>query len=98
MPKSKDEIMEAIKAYIGEDTSDEAISLVSDVSELFDEVNPDAKYTQKDMDDLDKSWRQKYRDRFFAPSSDAGTEGDDYKDDDEDNTPSKFEDLFITKE
>ena len=33
--KTRDEIMEAIRKRIGEDTSDEAISLLEDVTDTF---------------------------------------------------------------
>lgn len=61
--KTRDEIMEAIRKRIGEDTSDEAISLLEDVTDTFadyetkaaDKTDWKAKY-----DEMDANWRKKY--------------------------------------
>lgn len=59
----KDELLGKLKAYLGEDTSDEAIALVEDVSDTVSEGTLDwkAKYTEND-----ENWRRKYKERFFG--------------------------------
>ena len=96
--KSKDEILEQIQARFGEDTSDETISFLEDVTDTFtdletrasgDGVDWKAKYEQNDKD-----WRQRYHDRFFsaepAPDPDPEPEPDD-------NTPKTYDELFDVK-
>ena len=73
MIKTKDEILASIKSRIGDDTSDEAIALVEDINDSFDDLSTrvaeagdwKAKYEQNDAD-----WRKKYTERFFEPSGD----------------------------
>lgn len=98
--KTRDEIMEAIRKRIGEDTSDEAISLLEDVTDTFadyetkvaDKTDWKAKY-----DEMDANWRKKYMDRF------SGKTGEDVKDEQEeqikdDSEPRTFDELFTERE
>lgn len=64
--KSIDEIMGAIRARVGDDTSDEAIALVEDVSDTLNSLSTGEDWKQK-YEDNDAEWRKKYRDRFFNP-------------------------------
>ena len=98
--KTRDEIMEAIRKRIGEDTSDEAISLLEDVTDTFadyetkveDKTDWKAKY-----DEMDANWRQKYMDRF------SGKTGEEVKDEQEeqikdDSESRTFDELFTERE
>lgn len=63
---SKEELLEKVRLYVGEDTSDAALELIEAVSESpTDGEDWKAKY-----DELDKSWRKRYRERFFTGESD----------------------------
>lgn len=68
--KTKDELMGAIRARIGEDKSDEAISLVEDISDTLDDIQSkttsDGTDWKAKYEENDATWRQKYRDRFFS--------------------------------
>lgn len=97
--RSKDEILEQIQVRFGEDTSDEVISFLEDVTDTFtdletrasgDGVDWKAKYEENDNE-----WRQKYRDRFFSPEVNDN-EGDDTIDTNLDDIekPKTFDDLF----
>lgn len=97
--KSKDEILEQIQVRFGEDTSDETISFLEDVTDTFtdletrasgDGVDWKAKYEQNDKD-----WRQRYHDRFFSPEV-SDNEGDTVVDTnlDDIDPPKTFDDLF----
>lgn len=95
--KSKDELMASIKAVIGEDTTDESISLLEDVSDTFDgleNANKDKTDWKAKYDELDKSWREKYRDRFLN----GGNEEEDFtfEDSEEKPRPRTYADLFKT--
>lgn len=71
MIRTKDEILASIRTRIGDDTSDEAIALVEDINDSFDDLSTrvaeagdwKTKYEQNDAD-----WRKKYTERFFEPS------------------------------
>ena len=92
--RTNDEIMQLLKARIGEDTSDEAISLLSDVSDTLNNysensnINWKEKYEQNDAD-----WRKKYKERFFSPSKPTD---EDQEDEGSEDKPKKltFEALF----
>lgn len=61
--KSKEEILQAVKARLGDDDSDEVISLMEDISDTFDSfTNEDWK---RKYEDNDREWRRKYKERFF---------------------------------
>ena len=100
MVRTKEEILASIRSRIGEDTSDEAIALVEDINDSFDDLTTrvneagdwKARYEQNDQD-----WRKKYQERFFTPS-----EGDPLMEEitkEEPDKPKvlKFEDLFTTQ-
>lgn len=96
MVKTKDEILNAIKERFGEDTSDETLSLIEDVSDTLDDYETktnDSTDWKTKYEENDKTWRERYRDRFFSGESDKDDEDHDDFDDD---TPTKrtFEDLF----
>lgn len=94
--KSKEDLIASIKAVIGEDTTDESLSLLEDVSDTFtsfesetkDKTDWKAKYNE-----LDESWRKKYRDRFMSGSVD---EEDDFSEVVDRKVPRTYADLFTT--
>ena len=67
---SKEELLEKVRLYVGEDTSDAALELIEAVSE----VPSDGEDWKAKYDELDKSWRKRYRERFFTGESDEETE------------------------
>lgn len=102
MVKSKDEIMQALKTRFGEDTSDDTISIIEDISDTLDDYS--SKITDKTdwkakYDSLDADWRKRYTERFYNP---VETKGDtiadvvDKADGDyiEEDLKETFDDLF----
>lgn len=88
MIRSKEELLSILKDRIGEDTSDEAISFVEDVTDTINDYETKA---QTDWEQKYNDMKTKYRDRFFS--------GDPVKpepEEDIDDAPKtlKFEDLF----
>ena len=62
--------MASIKSKFGDDTSDETIALLEDISDTLDTIKEGADWKKK-FDDNDKMWREKYTSRFFdAPAND----------------------------
>lgn len=94
--KTKDEILSTLQSLLKEDTSDEAISILEDVTDTFDDLSSktqnDGTDWEKKYHDLDTEWRQKYRDRFFNHSADDPE--DDIETPDEPVEKVKFEELF----
>ena len=89
---TKEDLMARINGHLGDDASDETLSLVEDISDTFDSLgsggsNEDWK---KKYEDNDAAWRKKYRDRFFGAKSDP----EDEELNKPNNKPRTFEDLF----
>lgn len=94
MIKTKEELLESIRSRIGEDSSDETIAFLEDVTDTFDDLETKAKGDGKDWkaeaERIDAEWREKYKARFFSGE---------IEDEDEDPAPESkvnltFEDLF----
>lgn len=69
MVKEWKEIIERVKNMLPDATTDEAIAIIEDMadtSEKYDELVAELKDLKSKYDEMDKSWRQKYIDRFFA--------------------------------
>lgn len=73
--KTKEELLTAIRAKVGEDSGDETLALIEDISDTIDSMNNDDKENWKQKyEDNDAAWRQKYRDRFFSATGDDDDE------------------------
>lgn len=79
--RTRDELLEAVRARLGDDTSDEALAFIEDVQDTINNyennTNNDGTDWKKKYEENDNAWRTKYRDRFF---SGGGTEDDDEPD------------------
>ena len=73
--RKKDELLSAIRARLGDDTSDEALSLIEDFHDTLNDYDSRVGEDWKSKyEENDKTWRQKYRDRFFqTPSKEEAT-------------------------
>ena len=73
MKLTNDEFMTKLKQIIGDRTDDEAISFIEDCKDTItgDKDDWKAKYEDavREKEELDKNWRTKYTNRFFAPDS-----------------------------
>lgn len=67
MKKSREELIEEVKAFIGDRTDDESISLLENVSDsmVTEETGEDWK---SKFEENDREWRKKYMERFSAPT------------------------------
>ena len=94
---SQTELMDRIHTLVGDDTSDETLTMLQDFNDTFASFGsaPDeAEHLRQELKDLDESWRIKYRDAFFNGPKDS-----DADDDPLDPEPKKtFESLFSMKE
>lgn len=98
--KDRDSILLAVNQMIGDNTSDEAIALMEDITDtitdyetkIADKTDWKAKY-----DEMDASWRRKYIERF------SGKTGKEIKDEQEeqikeDDENRSFDELFTERE
>lgn len=95
---TKEDFMSRISNVIGEDNSDESIAFMEDMSDTYNDlaskVTDNVDWKQK-YEENDKSWREKYRERFTAPSTE---DDNNLGGEDEPSAPKTFDDLFSTKE
>ncbi len=93
MVKTKEEILEQIKARLGEDTSDEALSFIEDITDTLTDyetrTNDTTDWKQK-YEDNDKQWRERYKERFFS----GETVEEEEEEQAETEPPLSFDDLF----
>lgn len=61
--RTREELLEAVRAVIGDSTEDAALALLEDISDSWDNSGDEWK---NKYDELDQAWRKKYVDRFFG--------------------------------
>lgn len=94
--KTREEILESFKSRLGENTDDETISFLEDITDTLDDfekrANGDGTDWKSKYEENDASWRKKYTERFFSgePNPDPKPEPKP----EPDNTPTTFSDLF----
>lgn len=73
--RKKEELFEAIRKRIGDDTSDETLSFIEDFNDTVGDYERRLGSTEDwegKYKTLDESWRKRYRDRFFGPEPENG--------------------------
>ena len=91
--------MTLIKEYIGDDTSDKALEIVEDTSDTIDDLSTgDGEDWKSKYDELDKTWREKYKSRFFESTEKEKQEDNEEVEEDEIKKNYKYEDLFKEEE
>lgn len=68
--KTREDILTAIKAKLGEQTDDDTIALLEDVTDTFtdleEKANGDGTDWKKKYEETDEAWRKKYTERFYS--------------------------------
>lgn len=101
--------MNKIKERVGEDSSDEALKFLEDMTDTFNDLHTKAtthnKKTdedwKKEIEEVENKWRTKYRDRFFSGSNNDDDVDDMVMPEVKKPTPEEsvtFDDLFTEKE
>lgn len=91
--KTKQEVLDGLKKFIpDEDTSDDTLTFLKDVADTLDAGADGAAWKQK-AEDVEKKWKQKYKDAFYNPPGKPDSEPD------PDSEPKhrSYEDLFKTE-
>ena len=91
--QSKETLLEKLRDKIGEDTSDEAIALIEDVSDTIDDMYnrlTESGDWKTKYEENDAEWRKRYKDRFYSGEPNPEPEPEPEPDD----KPKTFSDLF----
>ena len=100
--KSKEELINSLVGYIGEDTSESAIELLDNISDTIDDLTlraSDNTDWKEKYETNDAEWRKRYIDRFSG-KDDPGEGGTDLtvevttEETAVEETPTTYEDLF----
>lgn len=106
--KQKSEIMEQVKAIVGENTDDATLTFLEDLRDTIDDLetksNGDGEDWKAKYEENDKMWRNKYQQTFFNPPTKYESNDEPENDltkpeqldegEKDENEPLHFEDLF----
>lgn len=100
---NRDDYFARLHERLAEDTSDEAISFLEDMTDTYNDMekrmNGDGNDWERKYHELDESWKKRYRHRFFNGGDRSVPTYDDNSDDDKiDADRVMVEDLFTEKE
>lgn len=74
--RTRDEIMNLLNERLGDDSSDETIAFIEDMTDTLDDLQNKSNSGGEDWktkyEENDKEWRKRYRERFFS----GGTSND----------------------
>ena len=95
--KTREEILAEVRARVGEQTDDETITFLEDVTDTLSDLETKAKGDGTDWkakyEENDSEWRKKYTERFY--SSEPNDDPEEPKPDGN-KKPKTFADLFTT--
>lgn len=93
--------MNRLQEHFGSDNSDETLSLIADLTDTYNDMETRANTSnaewQTKYNDLDNSWRDRYKARFFEQGS-AEVMSSQRADVIDDGKVTTFEDLFTERE
>lgn len=93
--KTREEILESVRARVGDNTDDETISFIEDITDTLNDLETKAKGDGTDWkaryEENDAEWRKKYTERFYS----SEPEPEPPKPDDT-QKPKTFAELFTT--
>lgn len=102
---NKDDFLSRLQERIGDDTSDEAMAFLEDMTDTFNDFETRSSGSndeqwQTKLDELDRSWREKYKARFFNTETTPEDVKEEQKEDvkDDENVEKTFDDLFVERE
>lgn len=99
--RTRDEILAAIRSLLGDDTSDDALTIIEDIDDTFRDYETRTGEDWKGKyDELNSQWRKRYRDRFFQKADNEETTPEDDNEEDlkEESEVKDFDELFTEKE
>lgn len=70
---SRDEFFDRVQRIVGTDTTDESLTFIEDMTDTYNSLDERANGDGTDWEqryrDLDESWKEKYKKRFFSGGS-----------------------------
>lgn len=99
--RTRDEILAAVRSRLGDDTSDDALTIIEDIDDTFKDYEARFEEDWKSKyDELDSQWRKRYRDRFFQKADNEETTSEDDNEEDlkEESEVKDFDEIFTEKE
>ena len=99
--KTKAEILESIRNRVGDSTDDGTLEFLEDVTDTLSDLETrasDSTDWKGKYEELDKSWREKYRERFFSSEPKEEKTDDEKFEEKEDKEKKTYESLFDVKE
>lgn len=92
---SKDELMNRLNTFLGEDTTDETLSFIEDVTDTIEDYESKSGTDwEKRYNDLDNEWRKKYRERFFRKVKEDDEVIEEVEEEEVKEEPKTYDDLF----
>lgn len=93
---TKEEYQEKIKSIIGEKSDDDSLKFVEDMMDTYNAGSAEkVNELEKKYEELDNSWREKYKKTFLGEVEVEKEGGEDKEKQKEgENTPKTFNDLF----
>ena len=87
--KTLEEVLNQVNQLMPDNSSDEYLNLVEDITDTYNNLNNN-EYNKAKYDELDASWRKRYKERFLSGKPIE----DEPSDDDEKPKKYTFESLF----
>lgn len=95
--KTREEILEEVKARVGEQTDDETIAFIEDISDTLSDLEIKAQGDGTDWktkyEENDAEWRRKYTERFYSSNPEDTPQ---QPKPDDTSKPKTFAELFTT--
>lgn len=70
---TRDEFFDRVQKIVGTDTTDESLTFIEDMTDTYnsldEKANGDGTDWEQRYHDLDESWKEKYKKRFFSGGS-----------------------------
>lgn len=67
---TRDEFFDRVQRIVGTDTSDDSLTFIEDMTDTYnnldEKANGDGTDWEQRYKDLDESWKEKYKKRFFS--------------------------------
>lgn len=96
--RTKEELFELIKARIGDQTDDDTISFLEDITDTISDyevkANGDGVDWKEKYEENDRTWRAKYTERFFNKDDEVIEKTEETETEEEKEAPKTFEELF----
>lgn len=100
--RTKDELLTVFSEIVGDDSRDEVIQYMEDLSDTYDEManssdsalSDELNALKEKYEKLDKEWREKYRDRFLKKSEESTEEKVSENEGEENKKSYEYKELF----